>query len=352
MPREKLLLIFGGPSAEHEISLRSATEVARAVDRSRFEVSMLGLTRSRHFHRARFESDTPAEIIANGEPSADFGEILRSADVVFPILHGPYGEDGCIQGLLDLVGTPYVGSSVFASALCMDKSTFKAWIAAQVPNVAQVPWLTVERATRPPADDLRQRVETTLGFPCFVKPASQGSSIGVHRVGSAAELEAALNDAWRFDSRVVIERGLDHPRELEIAVLGNGDAQTLVSTVGEIGLPPGVWYDYETKYVNDRAQLHLPAQLSPQVVQDMQQQGLAAYRACRCTGLARIDFLLDRATGNLYLNEINTMPGFTSISMYPKLMEHSGIAYSALISRLCDLAKAESTARHQRALVR
>jgi D-alanine-D-alanine ligase len=337
MARQRLVVLFGGASSEHEISLRSARSVIDAVDRDRFEPVLVGIARDGTWHAGAATSSL-ADIIASGEVVGEL-RALRP-DVVFPVLHGPHGEDGTIQGLLELAGVPYVGSGVLASALCMDKVAQKLLVAAAAPEVPLVPWIAVDGRRLDDADYLAKTsadVVARLGLPCFVKPANLGSSVGVSKVVHGDALEAALRTAAAYDTTVVVEHGVD-AREIEIAVLGNGGPDTFVSEPGEIVLPKGVWYDYATKYLDDTASLAIPADLTAEQAASIRASGLQAFRATGCSGLARIDFLVDRGTGRAYLNELNTMPGFTSISMYPKLMAHSGVGYTALVSRLCDLA--------------
>ena len=337
MSRSRLAVLFGGMSSEHEVSLRSARSVIDAVDPERFEVVPVGITREGLWRTSNDSADLAA-ITANGEPVAD----LRTLDVdlVFPVLHGPNGEDGTIQGLLELYRLPYVGSGVLASASCMDKAVQKHLIARMAPDIPQVPWIDLD--ARPLADAAAraraiETIEAALPYPCFTKPANLGSSVGVCKCTDRDELDAALAEAATFDTKVVIEQGVD-AREIELAVLGNGGPETQVSAPGEIILPPDTWYDYETKYINDVATYAIPADVPPGLAETLQRQAKQAFVALGCSGLARVDFLLDRGTGIAYLNEPNTMPGFTSISMYPKLMEHAGVSYPALVSRLCELA--------------
>jgi D-alanine--D-alanine ligase len=342
MPDTRLLVAFGGASSEHEISLRSASSVLCAVDRRRFEPVPLAIARDGTWRTGELpEAPTPAQlaaIVADGQPVPDLRAL--AADLAFPVLHGPYGEDGTIQGLFEILGLPYVGSGVLASSLCMDKVAQKHLVAAAAPEVPLVPWREVDASTFAAAGGLQRAVEEirdALGFPCFVKPVNLGSSVGVSRVATIDELPDALHAAARYDHRVIVEQGVD-AREIELAVLGNGGPETRISAPGEIGLPPGVWYDYDTKYVNDVATLDIPAALPEDVVARMQQLALRAFQVTGCKGLARIDFLLCRKTGTPYLNELNTMPGFTSISMYPKLMAHAGVGYTELVTTLCELA--------------
>lgn len=348
MSRTRLAVLFGGMSSEHEVSLRSARSVIDAVDPGRFEVVPVGIGRDGVWHTAT-EADDLAAILHTGEVVTDLRGLRP--DLVFPVLHGPNGEDGTIQGLLELFRLPYVGSGVLASATCMDKAVQKHLIARIAPDIPQVPWLSFDARSLADAShraDAVDDVEAQLRYPCFTKPANLGSSVGVYKCRDRAELEEALAEAGTFDTKVVVEQGIN-AREVELAVLGNGGPETIVSPPGEIILPPGTWYDYDTKYVNDVATYAIPAEVSPDVVERLQHDAKRAFVALGCSGLARIDFLLDRDTNVAYLNEPNTMPGFTSISMYPKLMEHAGVDYRSLISRLCDLALQR---HHERAALR
>jgi D-alanine-D-alanine ligase len=327
----RLVLAFGGVSSEHEISIRSAKEVLGAIDRDRFDPIPLGIPRSGTWRTGPMTRPLE-ELVRDGDPVADLRDL--EPDIVFPVLHGPHGEDGTFQGLLEVYGIPYVGSGVLASALCMDKAASKHFMTAH--EICQLPWLALDRSALNDVDGTAAAVATRLGYPCFVKPANMGSSVGVTQVRQAADLRGALETALRYDTRIVVEKGID-PREIEVAVLGNGGEDTRASVPGEIRLPPGRWYDYDTKYVDDVATLEIPADLPRTEADRIREMALASFRATGCKGLARVDFLVDRHTLEPYLNELNTMPGFTSISMYPKLMEHAGVPYGELITRLCDL---------------
>jgi len=348
---QRLLLVFGGRSSEHEISLRSATEVLAALDRARFTPVLLGVRRDGGWRTGSADQEL-TEIISDGLPVHDL-RALQPA-LVFPVLHGPHGEDGCFQGLLEVLGLPYVGSGVLASALCMDKALCKHLLHHQSPPVPVVAW--IEFGARV-LDTMRERqttidaVQEHLGFPCFVKPANQGSSVGVSRATDGDDLVRALGLAVRYDHKLLVERAID-AREIEFSVLGNGDEHTVVSGPGEIGLPPGAWYDYDNKYLKDVATLQIPADLPDELVTRMQDICLRAFRLTGCKGLARVDFLVDRATLEPWLNEINTMPGFTSISMYPKLLGHLGIGYTEVLTRLCDLALAHHAERQRLSVTR
>lgn len=344
MPRTRVVLLFGGASSEHEISLRSAASVLAAIDRTRYEPMLVGIARDGTWRHGALERDL-ADIVAHGEVVSHLASLRP--DLVFPVLHGPHGEDGTMQGLLEIAGVAYVGSGVLASALCMDKVAQKHLVASAAPQIPLVPWRAIDGRTVGETAEVAaftERVVADLGLPCFVKPANLGSSVGVEKVTRAEDLAGALGRAARYDHTVVVERGID-AREIEIAVLGDGGPDTMTSLPGEIVLPPGVWYDYETKYIKDVATVAIPAALDDAVAATIRTTALAAFRATGCHGLARIDFLLERGTGRAYLNELNTMPGFTSISMYPKLMAHAGVDYPELIHRLCELGLARHRER-------
>lgn len=331
-----LVVLCGGVSEEHEVSLASARSVIRAID-GRLRVRPVVIDRD---GRAWDEPDSRALLGLDGAASAPRGAPfdltgleLGPDDVVFPLLHGPYGEDGSVQGWLRLRGARFVGSGVHASAVGMDKLSMKAVFAAHgLPQVAYrgVTWHELHR-DRP---GVLARLGA-LGLPLFVKPANLGSSLGIQRVDDRADLPAALDDAFRFDRRVIVEAGVTPVRELEVAVLGNAEPDS--TPVGEIRYQSR-FYDYDAKYTPGRAELIIPAALEPGLAERARALALAAYGAIDGAGLARVDLFLASATGDLYVNEINTMPGFTTTSMYPKLWEAAGVAYPDLIERLVALA--------------
>jgi D-alanine-D-alanine ligase len=352
----RVAVVFGGRSAEHEISLLSARFVYESLDRERFEPILVGIDKggrwllqeealllgaARDPRLAKLNQARPdVALAAHPTPSGEAaltvsGGAALGVDVVFPVLHGPMGEDGCVQGLLELAGVPYVGAGVLGSSVGMDKDVMKRLlIEAEVPIL---PFVTVRRgdwdkATTPTLD----RAEA-MGFPLFVKPANLGSSVGVRRAKTREELFLAIEHAFEFDGKVVIEKGLDHPREVECAVLGNDDP--IASIAGEIVVDhPDGFYSYAAKYIDETgATLRIPADLTPAQLNAVQVLAVKTFRALECAGLARVDFFLS-ASGDLYVNEINTIPGFTSISMYPKLWEASGVPARELVSRLIDLA--------------
>jgi D-alanine-D-alanine ligase len=352
----RVAVVFGGRSAEHEISLLSARFVVESLDRERFEPILIGIDKggrwllqeealllgaARDPRLARLNAAMPDVALA-AHPAADReaslaigGRGTTSIDVVFPVLHGPMGEDGCIQGLLELAGVPYVGAGVLGSAVGMDKDVMKRLLAAA--EIPVVPSVTLRRAAceKDPRRALEQCEE--LGYPLFVKPANMGSSVGIRRAKTRAELADAIEHAFEFDTKVIVERGLDRPREIECAVLGNDDP--IASIPGEITVDhPDGFYSYAAKYIDEKgATLRIPAELSPGQVTAVQLLAIQTFRALECAGLARVDFFLS-AGGELYVNEINTLPGFTAISMYPKLWEASGVPGRELVGRLIDLA--------------
>lgn len=352
-PSRKLRIgiLFGGRSGEHEVSLLSAASILRAIDRNKYEVTPIAITKQGHW-LAPGES---RRMLEGAKQSAAVKKSTRATglvhqtnalpvafDVIFPVLHGTFGEDGTIQGLLELADVAYVGSGVLGSATGMDKVAMKQLFAAA--GLPQTPHLGLLR-NRWHAEPKRciALIEKHLAYPVFVKPANLGSSVGISKVHNRTELASAMNLAASFDRKIIVEQGVGgpgvKPRELEVAVLGNDEPEA--SVVGEI-VPGSEFYDYNAKYVSDTSVPIIPARLSKQEAKQIQQMAIAAFRACDCSGLARVDFLMEPAgkgkKSRIYLNEINTMPGFTSISMYPKLWQASGLSYRKLIDRLIALA--------------
>ena len=336
-------VIFGGRSGEHEVSLNSARSVMNALDPEKYEVVQIGIT-----HEGQWLTGEAMKALTAG--SADNGSMAlvqtgtsetqisrltasHAIDVVFPVLHGTFGEDGTVQGLLELAGVPYVGAGVVGSAVGMDKAIFKQVMASN--EIPVLPWLLVLKSqwqTRP--QTILDLIESKLTYPVFTKPANLGSSVGISKCRDRAELTAGLDEAARFDRRLVIEQGIN-ARELEVSVLGNDDP--IASIVGEVR-PRRDFYDYVAKYVSDDSELLIPAPISPELMEQVRQMAVRAYQAIDCAGLGRVDMLLDKDTGDIYLNEINTIPGFTQISMYPKLWEATGLSYPELLDRLVHLA--------------
>ncbi|MCL6508142.1 MAG: D-alanine--D-alanine ligase [Bryobacteraceae bacterium] len=308
----RVAVVYGGRSGEHEVSIRSARSILAAMDRDKYDVAEYFIDLQGRWH--------PRPILP--EPGANPG-----LDVVFPVLHGTFGEDGTVQGLLELADLPYVGAGVLGSAVSMDKDMMKR--VCRERGLPVVEHVAVMRRCSDPAG-----IESLLGYPVFVKPSNLGSSVGISKARNRAELAAAMDLAFQYDRKIIVERAIDG-RELECSVIGN--EEPVASLPCEI-LPSREFYDYEDKYLLDRAQFRVPAELAPQQTDEVRRLALACYRAVECEGMARVDFFLERATERIYINEINTIPGFTSISMFPRMWEHSGLPYSRLIDRLIELA--------------
>jgi D-alanine-D-alanine ligase len=346
--KKSVAIVFGGQSSEHEVSLQSARNVINAIDRNLYELTLIGIDKGGRWLRfeeadylvnptdpAKIRLSTSGRLLAllPGSHGGQFVEVesaheLPRIDVVFPLIHGAFGEDGSIQGLLRLLAIPFVGPDVLGSAACMDKDVTKRLL--RDAGIAVAPFEVVRRGQVPVFATLAER----LGLPLFVKPASQGSSVGVSKVSDEAGFNAALALAFEFDHKVLIEQGIVG-REVECAVLGNHQAE--VSVCGEV-IANDEFYAYDTKYLNDgQARIAIPAQLAPQVSEQVREVALHAYRILECAGLARVDFFVTDAAA-IIINEVNTIPGFTSISMYPKLWQATGLSYPALIERLINLA--------------
>jgi len=350
-------VIFGGKSGEHEISLISAQSVMNALDKDKYEIIPIGIDKQGRW----LTSGDPMRLLSQGEsatyeqtqqatgnaqpagqPAAARRELIPGTgkagfpqvDVVFPVLHGPYGEDGTVQGLLELADIPYVGCGVLSSALGMDKSLTKELLKAK--GLPVVPYRMIKRKRwEAEPEAVMDELEAALGYPCFVKPANLGSSVGVSKARSREELAQALEEAARYDRKLLVEWAVPAAREIEVSVLGNDDP--IASVPGEI-IPSREFYDYAAKYLNGTSKLLIPAPLPPELSERARELALAAYLALDCAGMARVDFLLDGERNELYLSELNTIPGFTAISMYPKLWEASGIPYPELLDRLIELA--------------
>ncbi|MEK9180406.1 MAG: D-alanine--D-alanine ligase family protein [Patescibacteria group bacterium] len=316
----QVAILFGGKSAEHEVSLQSAKNVYEAIDKNKYDVELV-----------RIEKDGRWE-----KPIVDFASVpaIQGADVVFPVLHGPFGEDGTVQGLLKLAGVPFVGAGVLGSAIGMDKDVTKRLLRDAGIPVAQCIVLRKGDNALRQAQRIYEKLAAELGKPFFVKPANLGSSVGVHKVKSEEQFKQALRDAFLYDTKVLAEEYIEG-REIECAVLGNGEP--IASLPGEV-IPKHEFYSYEAKYIDENgAVLEIPAKLDAITVKKVQDTAVRAFKVLCCEGMARADFFL-RADGKLFLNEVNTIPGFTKISMYPKLWEASGVSYAELIDRLIDLA--------------
>ena len=334
------MVVFGGRSGEHEVSLASARAIMEAL-KGRYEVVPVGITRSGRW----ISSGDPMRELESREVAATSGPPARaeeklpaatldSVDVVFPVLHGPYGEDGTIQGMLELAGIPYVGSGVLASAVGMDKPTMKKIFAHH--GLPQVRWLGLTREEwRTDEGSWLQEIETYLGYPCFVKPANLGSSVGINKATDADGLKLALETAAKLDRRLIVEAGVD-AREIEVSVLGNEGVE--VSVPGEIVVKGNEFYDYEAKYSEGGMELLVPADIPDETTEEVRRVARTAYEAVDAAGMARVDFFLERATNRLLINEINTIPGFTPTSVYSRLWAASGLTYEELLDRLIRLA--------------
>ena len=350
MAKLRVGIVFGGKSAEHEVSLQSAKNIVDAIDKTRFEVLLLGIDKQGEWHvndaaDYLLNADDPARIALNRSENsvalvpgqqrnqlidAQSAAALAQLDVIFPIVHGTLGEDGSLQGLLRMANLPFVGSGVLGSAVSMDKDVAKRLLRDAGLKVA--PFITLTRASR--SRVAFSELEAKFGLPLFVKPANQGSSVGVSKVDSEAQYHDAVALAFAFDHKVVVEQGIKG-REIECAVLGNDEPQA--STCGEV-VVNDAFYSYDTKYIDDKgAQVVVPAALDPDVNDTIRAVALRAYQALECCGMARVDVFLT-AENEVVINEINTLPGFTNISMYPKLWQASGLSYQQLITRLIELA--------------
>jgi D-alanine-D-alanine ligase len=373
--KTRVIILFGGRSAEHEVSLLSARNVFLALDRSRFEPKLVGIDKQGHW---RFEPEQTL-LNATGDPrllklvaagkelavpvhpetvdvakaggtagatsdvqSQDARPLLASDDVVFPVLHGTYGEDGTVQGLLELADIAYVGPGHLGSAIGMDKDVTKRLL--DQAGIPVVPWRLVTAHAMKRDPDRCVALASELGFPCFVKPANAGSSVGVSKVKSAAEMEKALRAALDFDTKVLVEAGVN-AREVECAVLGNDEPMASMPAEIVVHHKDG-FYSYDAKYVDaDGADAKIPADLPAATATRVRELAVDTFRTLELAGMARVDFFLDRDTGALYVNEVNTIPGFTAISMYPKMWEASGMPVQELVSRLIDLAIERRQAR-------
>lgn len=355
MEKLRVAVLFGGRSGEHDVSVMSARSVLSVLDAERYEVTQVGLTHDGNWLTGPNVLDTFEKginidlerVIPPTEPAhrslyvtrstkmGDKLETLSGVDVFFPVLHGPFGEDGTIQGLFELADVAYVGAGVVASSVGMDKGVFKDVMRANgIPIVESMLILRgeVEQDIQAVIDEVERELG---GYPLFAKPANLGSSVGISKCNSRADLSEGLMEAARYDRRLVVERGVMNVREIEVSILGNEDPQA--SVCGEV-LPSREFYSYESKYVDGTSGLVIPAQLPAAVSDQIRVYALRAYKAIDCAGMARADFFVEKDTNRIFLNELNTIPGFTSISMYPKLWQASGLSYAQLVDRLIELA--------------
>ena len=355
-------VIFGGRSGEHEVSLMSARSVLEALDSQKYEVIQIGITKEGRWYVGEkvleaFENGNMAKlksVFLIPDPTqsplnklTEFNQIMQleplpNIDVFFPVLHGTFGEDGTLQGVFEMAGIAYVGAGVVGSSVGMDKGIFKDVMKANgIPVVDST--LVLRKEIKDDPNNLISRLQELAPYPLFTKPANLGSSVGVSKCQNSSDLYEGLMEAARFDRRILIERGIN-AREIEISVLGNDDP--VASIPGEIQ-PEADFYSYEAKYHDDRSKLFIPADIHPDLSNKMRADAIKAYKAIDCAGMARVDFLLEKKSDKYYLNELNTIPGFTQISMYPKLWEATGVSYPELIDRLVDLAVDRHIERNQ-----
>ena len=338
----RVAILYGGRSGEHEVSVVSAASIFKHIDRGRYEPIPIRLEKDGRWIAAHEPpvAASAGEVLSRG--AGEGGTVVDPftavssdrVDVVFPVLHGPYGEDGTIQGLLELANVPYVGAGVLGSAVGMDKAVMKRLFEARGLPVA--PYLVVlAHEWLRDARQITSQVTSSLGYPAFVKPANLGSSVGISKAANEGALAAAMELALAYDRKVVVERAVPEAREIECAVLGNDHPET--SVPGEI-IPTRDFYDYESKYLDDGVRLLVPAPVTPEQARELGRQAIEAFKAVDCAGMCRVDFLVARQTGETFLNEVNTIPGFTTVSMYPRLWEATGVPYPALIDRLIRLA--------------
>jgi D-alanine-D-alanine ligase len=334
----KVGVIFGGKSAEHEVSLVSAAFIIKSMDKNKYHIFPIGITQQGKW----LAGDDSLKGLKEGETSGASAlppASLLDMDVVFPVLHGPFGEDGTIQGMFEMLGIPYVGAGVLGCSLAMDKAAAKSiFLQHNLPIVKYLcfNWKELEKSSA----EIISKIEEHLGYACFVKPSALGSSIGISKAKNRSGLKDALLLAAKYGMRILVEEAID-AREIECSILGN--EEPFASIPGEV-IPGGEFYDYFDKYVDGKSGIEIPARLTSAKQEEVKGIAIKAYKAIDCAGLARVDFLLDKHTEKLYLSEINTMPGFTAISMYPKLIEYSGMQAPELIDRLIELA----LQRHQR----
>lgn len=353
--RLRVGVLFGGRSGEHAVSLMSAQSIMGAINQAKYEVVPIGITTEGRWlvggdplaalmGSELTEADEPRIAALLADPTdnrviqlhapGDVREIADRIDVFFPVLHGTYGEDGCVQGLFELADVPYVGSGVAASAVGMDKALMKATFASV--GLPQLKYAVVKRRElRLDSEGVIDMIGREIGFPCFVKPANLGSSVGISKAKDRDALLKGLHEAARYDRKIIVEEAATDCQEIEVSVLGNDDP--MASVPGEI-VPSNEFYDYKAKYLDDRSELHIPARISENLMAEVMRLAVRAFKAIDAAGLARVDFFVKRDGSAIYINEVNTMPGFTRISMYPKLWEASGLPFEQLVDRLIELA--------------
>ncbi len=351
MSKLNVCVLFGGVSSEHEVSLLSSTTIVKALDKDKYNIHMIGITKDGQW---KYFDDQPDNIVNFDENFAKYKKAIISPDredkgilvidndkiekiaidVCIPAMHGKNGEDGTMQGLFELAGIPYVGPKVIGSAICMDKGVAK--IMFKEADIPQSEWVEVKADSKGNFDiNKLDEIEKKLGYPCFVKPCNAGSSVGISKAKDRAALEKGLKDAFFHDRKVIVEEAVN-AREIETSVMGN-EEPLCAPVVGEI-VATADFYDYDAKYKDESSRLVMPAELDEETAQKIREYAVKAYKICECKGLSRVDFFVDKDTGAIKLNEINTLPGFTSISMYPKLWEKSGLKINSLLDKLIEYA--------------
>ncbi len=353
----KLAVLFGGRSGEHEVSLMSARSVLSVLDSAKYEVTQVGITKDGRWFTGsdaikaleENKTDSLEHVILSPDPSEQGLYVLRDSkytkltdiDVFFPVMHGTYSEDGTMQGLLEMADVSYVGSGVVGAAVGMDKGIFRdVMVANGIPVVDTM--VALRREIEQDMNSVIQKAEELSDYPLFTKPANMGSSVGVSKCNNRSDLQEGLFEAAAYDRRVLIQRGIANVREIEVSVLGNDNPQA--SVPGEVE-PSREFYSYESKYIDGTSGLLIPAPLSDETTKHIRDLAVRTYKAIDCAGMARVDFMIDKDTNDIYLNEVNTIPGFTQISMYPKLWEATGLPYSELTDRLIELALERKTER-------
>lgn len=346
----KIGVLFGGRSAEHEVSLVSAQSVMQALDKKKYHIVPIGISQngkwiasdnSLELLKSKKQAVNKSNKIITPDPNIKglvslFSDVLKTEriDVVFPVLHGPYGEDGTIQGLLELADIPYVGAGVLASSAAMDKITaHKLFKFSNIPVVEKI-WFSFLDFKKS-RNNIIKKVEGKIGYPCFIKPSNLGSSVGITKAHNRIDLNEGIRLALQYDTKILVEKAVKNAREIEVSVLGNHEP--IASVPGEV-IPSNEFYDYDAKYVDGKSRIEIPANLPDRITKKIQSYAIMGYQAVGCAGMARADFLVEKNTLRIYLNELNTIPGFTSISMYPKLWEATGLPYSKLLDRLIEFA--------------
>jgi D-alanine-D-alanine ligase len=334
--KKKVGLFFGGISNEAEISVISARNIIKNFDYKKYDLVLVYWRKDKHFYQLNNIDDVKK---VSKKTRIDAGNFLKIFDIAFLITHGKYGEDGALQGLLEIQEVPYCGCQILSSSLCMDKCVFKTFLAGHKINQVKFDFIDIRGKKKSDLKKWTEKIEKEFKLPVYIKPSNSGSSVGISKVSDFKNLEAAIKEASKHDAKILVEQGLSNAREIEVAVLGNEDL--VISEPGELGLTQD-FYDYDEKYKNNRTQVTIPAKIDDKTKQEIEILADKAYRLCDCKGFARIDFFLKGK--KVYLNEINTLPGFTDISMFPMLMKNMKIPYKDLINRIIGLAENQSTA--------